>query len=165
MAALDGVVGIKSITTDNETDMPTRGTLHVTGPRVSARDDPDNFETVVNLASAEGTPALSVTTDELTEDVVTLDLEDQDAANVVRVVLGESVAVHGMAAPTSEGNPRKTLMVTQASAVRLEIKHRSTESPAGTRFVCPGTFPYFLLPDSSIDLLYNAIADEWMVVP
>lgn len=166
MAYLDGAIGIKEITTESSDPVPTRGTMHVTGPTASVRDDPEAKETVLNIASFDGLASSAVTT-VITDDVIVLDLEGQDAARVIRVTISESHAVHGIAPPTGAGEPRKTMVVLQGpvSVGRLELKHQSVSAPAGSRMSCPGMASYFLLHDSSIDLLYDATSNVWRVVP
>lgn len=165
MATLDTVVGVKSITTDADEPVPTRGTLHVTGPTASVFDDPGNAETIFNLASLEGTPGSAVTSEQLEADVLRLDIDGQDAANVVRLTIGESLAIHSIAKPTIAGNPRKTLVLLQGGEGRLELKHQSMSASADERLVAPGAASYFLLQNSSIDVLYDSVGDRWMVIP
>lgn len=169
MSFLDRVVGIKAITTDGVSTVPTRGTLHFSGPAATVRDDPDAEETVLALGSPEGAAAYAVTTESLDADVLTLTesgLTGLDAANVVRFVIADDVAVHGMEAPTAGGNPRKTFVLLQgAGANRLELKHMSASTAATARFACPGGASYFLLDSSSIDVLYDATSGVWRLIP
>lgn len=163
MSLLDGAVGVKNITTASDDPVPTRGTLHVSGPSASVRDDPDAEETVLTLSSLEGSVATSVTSDNLSDDVITLDLEGQDIATVMRVLITQSLAIHGIAAPTADGATRKTLLSLNASG-RLELKHQSGSSPAGTRIAAPGAASYFMLDGASIDVVYDGAANVWRVV-
>lgn len=163
MSLLDGAVGVKNITTASDDPVPTRGTLHVSGPSASVRDDPDAGETVLTLSSLEGSVAASVTSDVLSAPVITLDLDGQDIANVVRILISQSIAIHGIAAPTADGATRKTLLAL-ASAGRLELKHQSSSSPAGTRIAAPGAASYFMLDGASIDVVYDGAANVWRVV-
>lgn len=163
MSLLDGVVGVKQVTTAEGDPVPTRGTLHVSGPGASVRDDSDAEETILSLSSLEGSVATSVTSEVLNAPVTTLDLEGQDIATVVRILISQSIAIHGIAAPTVDGSARKTLLAL-ASAGRLELKHQSGSSPAGTRISAPGAASYFMLDGASIDVVYDGAASVWRVV-
>ena len=165
MSVLDGVVGVKQITTDDGNPVPTRGILHIVGATATVVDNVDDAETILILSTTDGAPATAFTPDPIEDDVVVLDGEGLDLANVVRLMLTNTIAMHGLAPPSPAGNPRKTLLIRQGSIGHLEIKHGSATAPAGKRFACPGGFSYRMLPDTAIDVLYDESSSVWRVVP
>lgn len=165
MSVLDGVVGVKQVTTDDGNQVPTRGVLHVVGPTATVVDNPDESETILILSSSDGAPATAFTPDPLDAEVFVLDGDGLDASSVVRLETTEPTALHGIEPPSPAGNPRKTLVLLQQSEGYLELVHGSASAPLGKRLACPGGFSYNLLPDCSLDILYDAIALVWRVIP
>ncbi len=165
MSYLDNAIGVKQIAADGLTEsLPSRDTLAFTGSGVSAYDNPVDGETVLSFAAPEDVLPVAITAPALGADETALNPAGWDGAGLVRMTASAPVALLGMVAPTVTGTPRKTLALLPDSE-RIEIKHLDSGAAVGRRIVCPFGLPYFFVSNTSIDVLYDATAGEWRLVP
>lgn len=162
MSHLDGSLGIRSVQSDSSDPVPVRDTFHFVG-LVTVEDDADNGETIVTFTQSEDAPA-PVTLPTWSEDQEEIAHDDLDLANLLRMSTTTAVNVYGMTPPTSSGVFRKTLVL--ISGEHIVIKNQSTtETTAAGRFVCPFDLDYELAVNSSIDVVYDAVAQRWRLIP
>jgi hypothetical protein len=164
MSYLDGAVGVKQVTADGmSTTIPARDTLHFRGA-VTGVDDPVAGETVLTFSPPDSVAPVAVTVPTLTTDVSVLSVATIDPATLVRITASASVKVKGLEAPSSSGAVRKTLALLPGSS-SVELTHQDTGAPANKRFICPFATSYFLVGSASVDVLYDATALAWRLIP
>lgn len=165
MSLLDGTLGIQQIASDAAVDpIPSRDTLHLLG-NVALEDDPENGETRVTLPSGDTVAPLTATL-EVTGDVGALDGVGLDAADVVRLdaTAGDKF-LRSMVPPTTDGDPRKTLVLLAGGPLHLTHLDADPSANANGKWVSPFGLTYVLRANSSIDVLYDSTSHVWRLIP